>query len=56
MNFGMWQKSNNKSYLLQKILSCDGFEDVFLGSLLDLTAEEKLVEHEVSLLEVEDDV
>jgi hypothetical protein len=41
---------------LQEILSCNGFENVFLGSLLDLAAKEKLVKHKVSLLEVENDV
>ena len=37
-------------------MSCDGFQDVLLGRFLNFAAEEKLVEHEVGLLEVEDDV
>lgn len=42
--------------LLEKVLSCDGFQDILLGRLLDLTTEHELVQHEVGLLKVENDV
>ena len=43
-------------YLLHEILRGDGLEHVLLGRLLDFAAQKELVQHEVGLLEVEDDV
>ena len=42
--------------LLHEVLSRNGLEDVLLGGLLDLSPDNELVEHEVRLLEVEDDI
>lgn len=42
--------------LLQDVLGRDRFENVLFGRLLDLAADEQLVQNEVSLLKVEDDV
>lgn len=44
------------THLLKNILRCYRFEDVFLGRLLDLAADQQLVEDEVGFLEVENDV
>ena len=42
--------------LLHEVLSRNGLEDILLGGLLDLSPDNELVEHEVRLLEVEDDI
>ena len=44
------------THLLQQVLGSDGLEDVLLGGLLDLPTDQQLVQHEIGLLEVEDDV
>lgn len=41
---------------MQDVLGRDRFENVLFGRLLDLAADEQLVQNEVSLLKVEDDV
>lgn len=43
-----------KAYLLQKVLSRECLKDVLLTALLDFSAEHEFVEHEVSLLKIED--
>ena len=46
----------NSCHLLQQVLSCDGFENIFLACLLYLATYQQLVQHEVGFLKVEDDV
>merc|ERR1719507_2805297 len=40
--------------LLKQILGSDGLENILLGRLLDLASNQKLIEHEVGFLKVED--
>jgi len=42
--------------LLQKVLRRDRFQHILFGRLLNLTTNQKLVQHKVSLFKVEDDV
>ena len=44
------------AYLLKKVLRSNGFQNILLRSLLNLAADNELVQHEVRLLKVEDDV
>lgn len=44
------------TYILNVVLATDSSDDVPLAGLLDLTAEDELVEDEEGLLEVKDDV
>jgi hypothetical protein len=47
---------NSTGYLLHKILGSNSFENILLGCLLDLSADDELVQHEVGLLKVENNV
>ena len=42
------------SNLLKQILGSDGLENILFGRLLDLASDQKLIEHEVGFLKVED--
>lgn len=44
----------SRTYLLQQVSLLDRLQDVLLGRLLGFSAQKKLVEDEVGLLEVED--
>ncbi len=52
----VFEKSLWCLFLLEKVLSGYRLEHVLLGSLLNLTADQELVQHEVGLLKVEDDI
>lgn len=46
----------NWAYLLQQVSLLDGLQHIFLGCFLGLSAQQELIQDEVSLLKVEDDI
>ena len=42
-----------RNYLLQEVLSCDGFQHILLGSFLYFTTKQKLIKHKVGFFKIE---